>query len=296
VSEDLVVTLGLRAERVDYDYDNRMISGRTKDDGTACGFGGCRYNRPESRSDAFNNLSPKLGFNYAFGQHRLFGQLSKGFRAPQATELYRLQNGQNVADIDSEALDSLEVGLRGATARLSYQLTSFSMKKEGFIFQDTTRANVDNGETRHQGVEIEGRFALRDNLEVSANWTLARHRYDNNPALSRGVIQGNDIDTAPRSMGGLQVNWALTERVTSELEWVHIGPYFTNPDNTNRYEGHDLINLRANLALTNVWQGFLRVTNLLDTDYAERADYAFGNERFFVGEPRGVYIGFRRSN
>jgi iron complex outermembrane receptor protein len=38
------------------------------------------------------------------------------------------------------------------------------------------------------------------------------------------------------------------------------------------------------------------VTNLLDTDYAERADYAFGNERFFVGEPRGVYIGFRRSN
>jgi len=69
VSEDLLVTLGLRAERVDYDYDNRMISGRTKDDGTACGFGGCRYNRPESRSDAFNNLSPKLGFNYAFGQH-----------------------------------------------------------------------------------------------------------------------------------------------------------------------------------------------------------------------------------
>ena len=296
VSEDLLVTLGLRAERVDYDYDNRMISGRTKDDGSTCGFGGCRYNRPESRSDAFNNLSPKLGFNYAFGQHRLFGQLSKGFRAPQATELYRLQNGQNVADIDSEALDSLEVGLRGATARLSYQLTGFSMKKEGFIFQDTTRANVDNGETRHQGVEIEGRFALRDNLEVSANWTLARHRYDNNPALSRGVIQGNDIDTAPRSMGGLQVNWAPTERVTSELEWVHIGPYFTNPDNTNRYDGHDLINLRANLALTNVWQGFLRVTNLLDTDYAERADYAFGNERFFVGEPRGVYIGFRRSN
>ena len=75
------------------------------------------------------------------------------------------------------------------------------MKKEGFIFQDTTRANVDNGETRHQGVEIEGRFALRDNLEVSANWTLARHRYDNNPALSRGVIQGNDIDTARKIDG-----------------------------------------------------------------------------------------------
>ena len=139
--------------------------------------------------------------------------------------------------------------------------------------------------TRHQGVEIEGRFALEINLEVSANWTLARHRYDNNPALSRGMIQGNDIDTAPRSMGGLQVNWAPTERYRGELEWVHIGPYFTNPDNTNRYADMIFIN-SAMILHFQVWQVFFRVTNLLDTDYAERADYAFGNERFFVGEPR----------
>ena len=295
-SENLNLSLGLRAERVDYDYDNKMIFGRTKDDGTECGFGGCRYNRPESRSDTFNNLSPKLGFNYTFGQHRFYGQLSKGFRAPQATELYRLQSGQNVAEIDSESLESLEFGVRGNNSQLSYQLAAYVMKKDQFIFKDTTRANVDNGQTRHQGIEIEGNFALSDDFSVSANWTLARHRYDNNPALSREAIKGNDIDTAPRSMGGLQLNWAPSERVSGELEWVHVGPYFTNPENTNRYAGHDLINLRSNLALSEAWQVFLRVTNLLDTDYAERADYAFGNERFFVGEPRGLYLGFRRAN
>jgi iron complex outermembrane receptor protein len=34
----------------------------------------------------------------------------------------------------------------------------------------------------------------------------------------------------------------------------------------------------------------LRVTNLTDEDYAERADFGFGSYRYFVGEPRSVYV------
>jgi iron complex outermembrane recepter protein len=30
--------------------------------------------------------------------------------------------------------------------------------------------------------------------------------------------------------------------------------------------------------------------NLTDVDYAERADIAFGNYRYFVGEPRSVFL------
>jgi len=30
-----------------------------------------------------------------------------------------------------------------------------------------------------------------------------------------------------------------------------------------------------------------------DTDYAERADFGFGNERYFVGEPRALFLGLR---
>jgi len=35
--------------------------------------------------------------------------------------------------------------------------------------------------------------------------------------------------------------------------------------------------------------------NLTDTKYAERADYAFGNDRYFVGEPASLYLGIRAS-
>jgi iron complex outermembrane recepter protein len=38
------------------------------------------------------------------------------------------------------------------------------------------------------------------------------------------------------------------------------------------------------------WRASLRITNLLDEDYAERADFGFGQYRYFVGEPRGAYL------
>ena len=33
------------------------------------------------------------------------------------------------------------------------------------------------------------------------------------------------------------------------------------------------------------------MVNLLDTAYADRADYAFGSYRYFPGMPRQVYVG-----
>ena len=295
LSARLDLTMGLRAEHVAYDYDNRMIAGRTRDDGTPCGFGGCRYSRPEDRRDSFTNVSPKLTLNLDLGDHHFFAGLTQGFRAPQATELYRLQGGQSVVDIDSESLTSLELGLRGQTEAARYQIAVYAQKKSDFIFKDTDRANVDNGRTRHHGLEVEASFDVSDRINVELNWTVARHRYDNNPALASTPIKGNDIDTAPRTFGGLRLNWMPTERLRGELEWTQLGRYYTNPENTNSYDGHNLLHLRGALALNNQWQLFFRVTNLNDTDYAERADFAFGNERFFVGEPRSVYFGVRRS-
>ncbi|MDB4491357.1 hypothetical protein N9212_02325, partial [Luminiphilus sp.] len=34
------------------------------------------------------------------------------------------------------------------------------------------------------------------------------------------------------------------------------------------------------------------LTNLADTRYAERADFGFGNFRYFVGEPRSAMLSF----
>ena len=77
--------------------------------------------------DAFTNVAPKLGIRFATDPDgSLYASLSRGFRAPQMTELYRLQSGQEVADLDSEELDNAELGYRRSSERLSWQLCPFS--------------------------------------------------------------------------------------------------------------------------------------------------------------------------
>ena len=67
----------------------KRVTGRSKDDRAPCGFGGCRFNRPANRKDRFNDVSPKLGMTYRANEaSQVYGLISRGFRAPQATELY----------------------------------------------------------------------------------------------------------------------------------------------------------------------------------------------------------------
>ena len=292
LTDRLSILGSLRYQYTRYDYNNRMPDGRTRDDGTSCGFGGCRFSRPADREDSFSNWSPRLGFRYDLSpQHQLYGSVSQGFRAPQTTELYRLQNGQSVADIDPVELDALELGFRGSSERLTYAISFFAMNKENFIFRDTRRQNVDNGETSHLGIELDLTLSLTNSLSTRAAFTYARHRYENDPALSATPLSGNTVDTAPETLGSASLTWQPTTRHRLELEWVHIGDYYEDPRNLHRYEGHDLLHLRGHWQLSETTRLFYRVMNLTDKAYAERADFAFGNDRYFVGTPRSVYAG-----
>ena len=42
--------------------------------------------------------------------------------------------------------------------------------------------------------------------------------------------------------------------------------------------------------LTEQLSATVRLMNVTDRAYAERADYAFGNYRYFIGEPRALYV------
>ncbi|MEQ8954251.1 MAG: TonB-dependent receptor [Gammaproteobacteria bacterium] len=291
LGDDWELSLGLRIENVDYDYDNKMIAGRTKEDGVACGFGGCRYSRPADRSDDFTDVSPKLGLRYALDDnHSLQFRAQRGVRAPQATELYRLQNAQTVADLDSVELDSMEVEFSGAGANWNYSATLFTMKKENEIITDSARANLDGAATDHDGLEVGLGYDFNDRISLATAWTFANHVYANSPDAGSIDITGNEVDTAPDIFGNLRLQWQMTPRLLTELEWVHMGEYFTNPENTALYDGHDLFNLRARYQLDDSISFSLNVKNLFDKAYAERADWTtFSGDRYFVGEEARVY-------
>jgi outer membrane receptor protein involved in Fe transport len=292
-------TGGVRVEAVSYDYDNRMLAGNTDDNGQPCGATGCLYSRPADRTDAFYNVAPRLGLSLDLGDSVLaYANASVGFRPPEMTELYRLQRTQSVADLDSERLDAVELGLKGAWERLELALAVFDMDKRNVILRESNGFNVSDGRTSHRGVEYEVRWRPLDGVELSGAGTFARHRYEFSRSVEGGenIVDGNDVDTAPRSLHRAAMGWTPAAAWAFEVEWLSVGAYWLDAANAHRYGGHELLNLRARWQPAREWAVTLRLNNVLDRDYADRADYAFGNYRYFPGRDRALFaeVAWRR--
>jgi outer membrane receptor protein involved in Fe transport len=76
----------------------------------------------------------------------------------------------------------------------------------------------------------------------------------------------------------------------TELEWLMVGSYWLDAANTARYDGHELWNLRGSWRFTPRWRLSARLNNMLDVAYADRADFAFGNYRYFPGRARSLFV------
>ncbi|HEY6598424.1 MAG TPA: TonB-dependent receptor, partial [Pseudomonadales bacterium] len=82
-----------------------------------------------------------------------------------------------------------------------------------------------------------------------------------------------------------------TENVVSEVEAVYQGRYYLDAASTASYDGFTLWNWRGEWQVDPHWRLFVRVMNIADIEYADRADIAFGSYRYFPGTPRQVYGG-----
>ena len=296
VSDRLVLEAGLRYESLTYDYQNNMIVGSTRDDGTLCksSTGSCRYFRPADRSDRTDDLNYQIGTHYAFTDSAgAFLRISSAYRAPQINELYRLQKEQEIADVRPEQLDSIEAGLRYQTGQWFAEASLYKMDKDQVIVKDSDSFIVNDGETTHHGVEWQLRHKLSDNWQLSTAGSWAVHEYSYARLYGDVNIDGNDIDTAPRWQGSAHALYQPTERTSVEIEWIYLGKYFLDPQNAHQYAGHNVINVRAQQNYTN-WELAAQLTNLTDRRIADRADYGFGSYRYFVGEGRGVSLEVKR--
>jgi len=296
ISERLTLGAGLRVDHIAYDYNNRMLTGNTRDDGTACGFGGCLYSRPADRRDDFTNVAPKLSLNYRISDaNSLYASLARGFRAPQATELYRLQSGQEVADLDSERVDAFEFGLRRIQEQVSTDVALFAMKKRDSVYRDADGFNVTGGRSEHYGVELSLDWQLAADWSLSLDGSYARHRYDFDVVASRGetFVSGRDVDTSPRWLGSLELQFVPSDRFNAALQLTSIGKYYLDAENRFDYPGHSIANLRAGFRLSSRVGLILRLNNVTDRDIADRADFAFGNYRYFPGRGRELFAEIR---
>ena len=288
----------LRLEHNAYSYDNKILAGNSKDDGTPCGFGGCYYSRPEDRDDNFDEISFRLGLQKEVNLLTVFSQISMGFRPPQMTELYRLQKKQTVGNIDSEKLTMLEIGGQFLSDYFEASISIYAGKKRDSIFRDAENFIQDNGKTDHKGLELFTRLRINEKNSLFFAGTFQNHKYDfsTETSMKEQIISGNYVDTSPKTSFNLRWLNTLSNTMKFEIEAERLGSYYTDAANLHEYEGHTLIHSRFVYLYGNNLRQIIRVHNLFDEDYAERADFnAFGGDRYFPGLPRQIYISWEYS-
>ncbi|MEM9284385.1 MAG: TonB-dependent receptor [Pseudomonadota bacterium] len=285
-TEKLRLQAGLRGTFTHYDYETEAEPGTVG-----------RFQRPDDRTDDFSVATGKVAALYDLSDEQsVYLSLARGARPPQTTELYRIQINQDVSDIEPETLDSLELGWRADAGWGQMTIAGFAMKKENVFFRDADGFNVTDGETTHIGVEIEAVLPINDVLTISGSGTYAEHRYDFDRVVgntSEVIEDGDFVDTAPKTLASARLLYTPNDRFTFEATYTHVGQYETNAANTVSYPGHDLLDLRAEIQLNDRVSIAGIARNVTDQRYARRADFAFGNERYFPGEERAGEVVLR---
>lgn len=283
---------GLRGEAHQWDYTTNVAPGTRG-----------RFRVAPSRTDDFNLLTPKLGVVYTGVEGIVFyANYARGERAPQTSDQYRLQSLQTIQRLDVETLDSYEIGARGNAAGLEYDVAIYHMYKDNFFFRDSDGLNVPDGKTSHFGIEAAIRGGLGEiaggAVSWNANMAWADQRYDFNrnvAVAAEDIFVDNEIDTAPEWLVDAGLTWD-TPVFSLGLSTEYVGEYFTNAANTAAYDGHLIAHLRGGWRFSDQMEAFAIVRNITDERYADRADFAQGQDRYFPGEPLNVTIGVRIRN
>ncbi len=290
---------GLRGDFSGYSYSNNLTP---LDTGT--------HRRPASTTRSYAHLSPKLGATLALDSRTsLYGSYRHGFRAPSQGQLFQQNSASNTVDLSPVKVDAFEVGVRGQLGeRLAYQISAYDMTIRDDIISYVTASNTrearNAGRTRHRGVEVGSGMALTRDLRLDASYSLSSQRYVEwtpQGATSGGSAvsySGNLIEDAPRDLGNVFLSWSpvLLKGGRVAIEWSHTGGYATDPANTHRYGGYELVNLHASAGVTSRTELFGRISNLADRSYAELVTYdPFLKDQFTPGAPRSIYLGARTS-
>lgn len=276
---------GLRYDRIDFAYRNNLDSS-------------------DDEANGFNRLSPRLGAVYAFGTtNGLYANVSQGFNPPEIGELYR--SGTDGA-LRPAVFNSYEIGGFAQTSggRLGGELTAYLMTGRDEIVSVTTpdpgdpgsslRVNRNAGRTRHAGLELTALYRPTSRLAFRLGGTYAQHRYLDFTVDEREgretVYDGNRMERAPLVMANGEVEVRPLRALRVALEGQAVSGYWMDPENTIRYDGHVIMNLRMGYTLSRV-EVWANLTNIFDALYASSATISYGNAQYNPGQPRTLTLG-----
>ena len=155
-----------------------------------------------------------------------FAGLSQGFRAPNLSDLTRLDSARTdeietpSPDLDPERFLSYEIGITAGTPDLAAQLACFHTRIDGMIVRTPTGRMIDDevevtkkngGDGYVQGVEFNARYRFASGLTAFGVFTWMDGEVDTYPT-SEAVLTTETIDRLMPPTGRLGVRWDISDR------------------------------------------------------------------------------------
>ncbi len=225
-----------------------------------------------------NKLTYKFSASYHLDQTgtTLRSSYGTGFRGPSLNEL--LFPGFGNLDLEPETSTSYDVGIEQQVfTQLVLGATYFHNSFDGLIvgtFDPATNLfQAENiNEARSRGIEAYMRVSPMDNLDVQATYTHTATR-DRETRLR--------LARRPVNKGNLNIMYAPWDVLRMNLDLLQLGSSFNDTFNNQRVAGYGVVNLSGSYDITENFQAFVRVDNLLDHEYEEISGFGtFGRSAF----------------
>ncbi|MEN0039474.1 MAG: TonB-dependent receptor [Cellvibrio sp.] len=249
---------------------------------------------------SYNEPLPKVGINFQLAPDVLLytsvarGYKSGGWNADFITTLEHFQ-------FDPEYAMNYELGAKSSffDKRLTFNLAGFVTKYDDFqVFQfvptqesGTVLSLTNAGKVTSQGIEVDTKALLTENLSMTFNAAYTQARFDD---FKDGGGLGVDYDDnylpyAPKKAYFIALDYSRPIfsqwEFYGHIDYGYTGDYFSNPNNLprNAISSHYVANARFGVNLDAQWDISLWVKNLTDETNLRQSSVSF------LGVARGLY-------
>ena len=280
LSERVAITPGLRIETYDQSRKNELT-----------GLSG---------ESSTTEVMPGIGATWQLApQAQLFAGAFKGFSPAMVATA--ISGGGVDQELDAERSTNFEIGVRGASGRLTYEATAFHMDFANQIIPQSESGGVgatatNAGETLNQGLEGALGYEIGGGWSVDGNATWVPTAKFNSTKIVGGIDRnGNRLPYAPELTANLAVSYAAGGLRTS-LGAYHVSSQFVDPENTvaqstdgrrGEIPAYTTLDLNVRYAIDKQLSVFGTVRNLTDKKHIASRN----PDGIFPGVERNVEVG-----
>ncbi|HEY5462493.1 MAG TPA: TonB-dependent receptor [Hanamia sp.] len=278
---ELRIVLAARYDRLDYKFDNYLPPGA--------------YSGAPDAINHFDHFSPKIGFTYNFGNNRgLYTNYSVGFAPPNISDLY---TGVQVPTLKPSSYINYEIGgwFTFAEEKGYAEASIYDLQGKNEIVStqlaNGSYINENTGETSHKGIELNIKYAPVKDLRFRIGGTVAKHKYVDFVQQGKS-FNGNDMPQSPSYILNGEITYKphYFNGFRIAIESQSLGSYFTDPQNTSKYNGFTEFNARMGYAFKHfeTWVNWINVTN---KNYAVTVEKSAYGTTYRPGQLSTVNIG-----